>query len=366
MLTRGSCDADRVLTYLRTEREKSMQDRKLMESISKIYGHLADYESREIYKARLLYSLTGDYREICGIAARTAAAKKIREQIADFPGEPVWIWGTGFCADYLRRGFPEINWAGYVDNYRREEKKDGLPVLDADGFRETCRDAVVVISTILWQRDIYRQLMSYHFEPGRIVNAGKLMQELFEEQYFDLPFLTAGRDEVFVDAGCFDGLSVKGFLKWSEGVYREIIAFEPDRQCHDACRKELAHVKNLTLIPKGLWSSSGVLSFHETGASDSAIAENGEVQIGTVRLDDVAGEKNVTFLKMDIEGAEREALAGAAGTIRRCRPKLAVSIYHKPEDIWELPGLILDICPDYRFYIRHYSLRDAETVLYAV
>lgn len=109
-----------------------------------------------------------------------------------------------------------------------------------------------------------------------------------------------------------------------------------------------------------------MLSFHATGASDSAVSCDGEVQIETLQLDEVLGDRDVTFLKMDIEGAEKEALLGARKTIKRCRPKLAISVYHKPEDIWELPELILDIYPDYELYIRHYSLRDAETVLYAI
>ena len=73
-----------------------------------------------------------------------------------------------------------------------------------------------------------------------------------------------------------------------------------------------------------------------------------------------------TFIKMDIEGAEKEAILGAENIIRIQKPKMAVSIYHKREDIWELPKLLLEMNPEYRFYLRHYSFRDAETVLYAV
>ena len=68
---------------------------------------------------------------------------------------------------------------------------------------------------------------------------------------------------------------------------------------------------------------------------------------------------------MDIEGAEKEALLGAEKITREQKPKLAISIYHKNEDIWEIPSLILEMNPEYRFYIRHYSFRFAETVLYA-
>jgi hypothetical protein len=69
---------------------------------------------------------------------------------------------------------------------------------------------------------------------------------------------------------------------------------------------------------------------------------------------------------MDIEGAELNALKGAEQIIKRYKPKLAICIYHKPEDIWTIPNLLLEFVPDYQFYIRHYSLTCFETVLYAL
>ncbi len=89
------------------------------------------------------------------------------------------------------------------------------------------------------------------------------------------------------------------------------------------------------------------------------------MQIPVTRLD-AAIEGNVTFIKLDVEGAEYEALKGAEKLIQNCRPTLAVSVYHKAQDIWELPELILSMAPEYTFYLRHYSLSSEETVLYAV
>lgn len=336
-----------------------------LKNIDKIYEKLVDRKSKDIFKARLLYSLTGDYGEICHIVAGTGQAEQIREQISNFPGEPVLLWGTGFWADYIRQSFSEINWAGYVDNNRKERIKNGLPVYDSEEFCKGCHTSIVVIATTLWYKEIYQQLLSYNHDPCKIVNAGKLMFELFDRQYFDLPYMLHHNEEIFVDAGCFDGLTVNSFIKWCGGEYKEIMAFEPDRQCYGKCSEILKGVDNLTMINKGLWSSEQTLSFHETGDSSSVITESGETQIQTVRLDDIADGKKITFIKMDIEGAETEAIAGAAGTIERCRPKLAVSIYHKADDILEIPRMILEIRPDYKFYLRHYSLRAAETVLYA-
>ena len=69
---------------------------------------------------------------------------------------------------------------------------------------------------------------------------------------------------------------------------------------------------------------------------------------------------------MDIEGAEKEALIGCEQIIKAQKPKLAISIYHKPEDIIEIPELILSYCDSYRLFLRHYTFGITDTILYAV
>lgn len=72
------------------------------------------------------------------------------------------------------------------------------------------------------------------------------------------------------------------------------------------------------------------------------------------------------MIKMDVEGAELESLKGARETILRNRPKLAICIYHKPEDMTEIPLYIKSLVPEYKFFVRHHSNYFAETVLYAI
>ncbi len=69
---------------------------------------------------------------------------------------------------------------------------------------------------------------------------------------------------------------------------------------------------------------------------------------------------------MDIEGAEFEALKGASGIIRKHQPKLAISVYHKASDYWEIPELIFSIRNDYKLYLRHYTEGIAETVMFFI
>lgn len=86
-----------------------------------------------------------------------------------------------------------------------------------------------------------------------------------------------------------------------------------------------------------------------------------------VAIDDVVDpQERVTMIKMDIEGSELEALRGARKTICRDKPRLAVCIYHKAEDMTEVPLYIKELVPEYRLYVRHHSKEIGETVFYAV
>ncbi|KAI4452566.1 hypothetical protein C823_007150 [Eubacterium plexicaudatum ASF492] len=113
------------------------------------------------------------------------------------------------------------------------------------------------------------------------------------------------------------------------------------------------------VIQKGLWDCKQQV-FFETGARGASKIESmGSNTIDVDRLDAILPDgQPVTFIKMDLEGAKQ--------TIQRYRPKIAISVYHKTEDIWEIPEIILKIHPEYKLYLRHYSVAAAETVMYAI
>jgi hypothetical protein len=71
-----------------------------------------------------------------------------------------------------------------------------------------------------------------------------------------------------------------------------------------------------------------------------------------------------TYMNMDVEGCELEAIHGASHTIKRYKPDLAICVYHKVDHLWRLPLLISSMSSDYRFYLRNYTGYPAETVLY--
>jgi FkbM family methyltransferase len=169
-------------------------------------------------------------------------------------------------------------------------------------------------------------------------------------------------EEVFVDAGCFDFATSLNFIKWCGGKYKKIIAFEPDPIQYPICVENSKNINNAVIYPYGLWNEKATLSFDDTGCITNDLKEN-IVEIKTVKLDDILNGEKATFIKMDIEGAELNALKGAKQTILKYRPKLAICVYHKPEDIWEIPAYILSLRNDYKFYLRHYWY---DTVLYAI
>jgi hypothetical protein len=120
------------------------------------------------------------------------------------------------------------------------------------------------------------------------------------------------------------------------------------------------------LIKAGAWSATTQLSFVSGLKGGSHVNENGESFIHAVPIDELLMGKPATIIKMDIEGAEQKALMGAKELIKKYKPKLAVSVYHNPVDIIQIPVIIYDMSSGYRFFMRHHDPTQCETVLYAV
>ena len=157
-----------------------------------------------------------------------------------------------------------------------------------------------------------------------------------------------------------------GLNKKAGGGYEYIYSFEPDPNSIDSCRQTFKD-NNLKgeVFDRGLWNENTTLSFKADGNAASRISDAGQVQIKTTTLDEVLAGRKVTFVKLDIEGAEYNALLGAKQTIQNWHPRLAVCLYHKLWDVFEIPALILEIQPDYKFALRQYRTDLGDTILYA-
>ena len=189
------------------------------------------------------------------------------------------------------------------------------------------------------------------------------------DEYFYEDYLKFSDREIFVDAGCCDLGTTADFFKVCKNLQKSY-AFEPDaanyKQCIERMEREISALPDIVMLPYGTWSCRTELHFDATGDGCAHIGD-GETVIKTIAIDDaISDQEKITFIKMDVEGAELETLKGAQEIIKRDRPKLAVCIYHKPEDVLTLPLFIKDLVPEYKFYLRSYSNADNEMVLYAI
>ena len=183
-------------------------------------------------------------------------------------------------------------------------------------------------------------------------------------QYFDV--FSPVDDEIVVDAGAYDGATAIQFLKWGGGKVRHVYSFEFDPDNAAKCRENIRpYSGKVTLVEKGTWDKDKILRINTPGTSGSSVRSKGSTAVYLTTIDSIVKDERVTFIKMDVEGAELKSLMGARNTIIKNHPRLAVCVYHKPTDLCDIPGYILSLVPDYKFFLRHYSSCQFETVLYA-
>ena len=201
-----------------------------------------------------------------------------------------------------------------------------------------------------------------------------------DDQYFALPqFRFCNEDEVFVDCGAFVGDIVEKFLENNLGVFRKIYAFEPNRPAFEAMKRRIRGLSDIWLFQeeqivceqKGVGKERRQTSFYSTAmnAANCSIQENAAAQdtIDLISLDqyfDDRSEREVTFLKADIEGFEWDMLLGARQIIQRNKPKLAISIYHNIFDFFRIHQYLKELVPEYTFAVRHHWNSFNETILY--
>ncbi|MDR2580149.1 MAG: FkbM family methyltransferase [Fibromonadaceae bacterium] len=189
--------------------------------------------------------------------------------------------------------------------------------------------------------------------------------------YFANSFFSYGKNEVLIDCGAFTGDTIEEFLKLPNMEYERIIAFEPEPENYRILENKFSESK-FTLINAGAWNKEGELYFSGSGVlgivSETPKGVEGEISIKVCSIDGLHLQEKVTFIKMDIEGSELNALIGAKETILRDKPKLAICIYHSNEDMVRIAEWIHELVPEYKLYVR-YNMSPpylSETVLYAV
>jgi len=187
--------------------------------------------------------------------------------------------------------------------------------------------------------------------------------------------IEAEEGDVVIDAGgCWADTALYFAVKVGESG--KVVSFEffPDNlkiyQRNLDLNPDLS--PRIKLFPFALWSSSDQELFingYGPGTSVEATPDSPDAKaVRTVSIDHLLerGELNhVDFIKMDIEGAELPALQGTEATLRRFRPKLAITVYHSLSDFWAVPQFLHALGLGYRFYLRHFTIHAEETVLFA-
>jgi FkbM family methyltransferase len=252
---------------------------------------------------------------------------------------------------------------------------------DTEGYFEQNKQRVDAVANMLADKkskQIYRGIIKYrqtHLKrdfPFHIVR---------ETHYFPKE-IKLGENEVFIDCGA-SGHTIDFFIKHCP-KYKQIIAFEPDTENYSALLTKHGKNPKICLYNAGVYDKDGEVSFVESQDKWSShisapptphtLSEqinlfptvlSEQSRCITVHAIDNLNLPKVTYIKMDIEGAEMNARNGAEKTILRDKPKLAISIYHSLEDMLRIPEYIHKLVPEYKLYIRHYGCI-ADTILYGV
>ena len=167
----------------------------------------------------------------------------------------------------------------------------------------------------------------------------------------NLDIVHCDNNEVFVDLGAYTGDSITDFIN-TYGDYKKIYAYELSPSTFQTLESNTREYSNIELRQKGVSSKDGYMYMNDKlNGAGNRILDEGDTKVEVVTLDSDIKEK-ITLVKMDIEGAEKDAIIGMKNHIRNENPKLMISSYHIPEDIFDIPILINSIRDDYKFYMR--------------
>lgn len=202
------------------------------------------------------------------------------------------------------------------------------------------------------------------------------------EEKFDL--LKIGIEEIYADLGAYDGDTIVEFLNETSMQFKKIYAMEPDGRNFRKMKRRLYMIGSALLecYNVGAWNEDTSIVFslrsgrgsHAVPAEELNALEKGKSlnparyrEVKMMKPDTMLRGEPVTYIKMDVEGAEANALNGSSGTIAAYKPKLNIALYHRNEDIFELPLLINKLNKKYKFYMRHHPyIPDWETNLYCI
>lgn len=203
------------------------------------------------------------------------------------------------------------------------------------------------------------------------LNIEGLFISFIKEQYRYKNILKIEPGDIVIDGGaCYGDTAIYFSAKGAKKVY----SFEFLKENLDIFDKNInmnpQYKDKIELIQKPLSDKSGEKLYavsNGPGTSVTNVYSDGAEEFETITIDDLVAQNNIEkidFIKLDVECSEAAVLKGAINTIRKFKPKLAICVYHKKDDLWTIPQLIKEILPEYKFYLDHHTINLTETVLY--
>lgn len=346
-----------------------------IEDIEEIRELLIDDESKQIFDARFQYILTGNKWAFINRMVEMHGAFQ-DEELDSFIGSrnnlPIIIFGAGKAGEHtfqvLKKTKYSKNIYGFCDNAsdKWNQCKCGEKIYSIYELMNLEEDFLYIIAVPNNPYAVYKQLAKLGISQANIFSP--CYDGIFAStgwQYFDM--FSPSKNEVFIDAGAFDGETTNDFFRWCGPNSGFAYLFELNANMEGVCMKKARNPEKMKFIPKGTWSDEKEVSYNDACTS-SSIAAGGTKRAAVCSIDYFVLSnriEKVTFIKFDVEGSEYESLQGCEHTIRTMRPKLAVCAYHKRDDIIRLASYVHELNRDYRLALRHYSSQEWETVLYA-
>lgn len=158
-------------------------------------------------------------------------------------------------------------------------------------------------------------------------------------------------NENFIDLGAYNGDTVIDFIN-HDPQYRKITAVEPDVKTFKKLQNNTGELRDISLINACVSDKCGMLTFNMQGGRNSALSQDG-TPLQSITVDSL--ETDATYIKMDVEGAETDAIIGAKNTIKQHKPKMLISAYHRTDDLIKIPQTVLELRNDYKIYLRHFN-----------
>lgn len=352
----------------------------MREDLDKIYNALVDEESKEWFNAKVEYMITRDkdafYNALFEIVKKypykwhhLGIERFIKGRT--YPG--IIIYGCGHDGNLIQEvleicGYTISCWCDSNQELWGQNLK-GKKIISPTQLIERYDDYLVVIGSMGGYKYLileHLRAIGFPLENTVILDETTSNYAIRKMQYFDL--FQPDKKEVFIDAGAYNGDTIFDFLEWINGNDYTVYSLEPLKHLCKFISKRLDKngISGVKLLNYAAWHKKEELDFLDEGDGSAIVKREGTIIVNGDAIDNLIFEDTVTFIKLDIEGAELNALKGARKTIQKNHPKLAICIYHKPLDIWEIGRYILELNPNYKLYIRHYTLTMYETILYAV